>query len=460
MLSIQEYNTTHKGRRSTTSCTPTPEKFVFALALLQSYRMSANVISKHVSGWLWAIVVVGILLRIFYTAVTPYTTRGHDAGSHVDYIEYIADHGALPDPHAGLEFYHPPLYYWLGAVIVDVSRVAHLSNNTALIAVQWFGFFLSIVTFGIVLWIGLLLFPRKEDEASLLLFASIAAVLPSFVFFAARINNDVLYEVFAFLGVALTIAFWKRGKITLWYALSVALAIGLLTKGNLFLIVLCAWLCLILHDKFSIRKKLMHLSLSALIIVAIAGWFYIPRFIAEHQSRTAVIGNVNILTNFVQNSPEAYLTFNPIGMIEHPYNDPFDDAARRQYFWEYLARSALYGEFNFGEGDLLLARMMVGSFLLLLVLAAYGIYADRKQWFVHLPVWILLITLLIGHTIFRFVFPYSSSQDFRYSVLLLIPFAFYATKRFPKEQEALHYGRIIVISFFAICSGVFLLSLT
>lgn len=411
------------------------------------------------NSWLWAIVIIGILLRIFYVAVTPYGTRGHDVGSHIDYIQYIADHGTLPDPHAESEFYHPPLYYFLSAVLLRTEEAAGLTHDQALVGIEWFAWALSVITLLIVVWTGTLLFTRKQDEPSLLLFSAFAATLPSFVFFAARINNDVLYQVFAFLAVACTVAFWKKQKTVYWYALTIALGLGLLTKGNILLLVPFAWLMLLLHKKYSWTDKLMHLAASALIIVAIAGWFYVPRYFQEHQSRSALVGNVGILTNFVENSPAAYLTFNPVGMVMRPYNDPFDDAARRQYFWEYLARSALYGEFNFGDQTILLARMMVASFLLILALAAYAIWEDRKLWLQNLPVWSLLILLLIGHAIFRFVFPYSSSQDFRYSILLIIPIGYYLARGIGEEKGALHYVRTISVSFFVICCSVFLLSL-
>ncbi|HVW67288.1 MAG TPA: glycosyltransferase family 39 protein [Candidatus Peribacteraceae bacterium] len=422
--------------------------------------MTARMASRHsLAAWIWALVIIGILLRVFYTAITPYGTRAHDVGSHIDYIQYVADHWSLPDPHAESEFYHPPLYYFLSAVLLHVETALGLNHDQALVGIQWFACLLSVITLLIVFWTGRLLFPDKKDEPSLLLYTAFVAVLPSFIFFAARINNDVLYQVFAFLSVALAIAFWLKGKTMYWYLTSVALGLGLLSKGNVLLLVPLSWLLLMLHKKYSWTDKMMHLAASALILVALAGWFYVPRYIQEHQSRVALVGNVNILTNFVENTPAAYLTFNPVGMVMHPYNDPFDDAARRQYFWEYLARSALYGEFNFGVNDLLLARMMVASFLLILLLGAYSIWTDRKLWYRNLPVWSLLIFLLIGHAIFRYVFPYSSSQDFRYSILLIIPIAYYMARGWSEEQGTMQMTRTILPSYFVICCSVFLLSL-
>ncbi len=49
---------------------------------------------------------------------------GFDAQYHVNYIEYVLEHHALPLPTQGFEMYQPPLYYALCAA-VSGDRQAH-----------------------------------------------------------------------------------------------------------------------------------------------------------------------------------------------------------------------------------------------------------------------------------------------------------------------------------------------
>src|SRR6202044_2209321 len=45
--------------------------------------------------------VAGIAVRLAYLYVTPYSARTHDAGQHVDYIDYILANHKVPPPSAG-----------------------------------------------------------------------------------------------------------------------------------------------------------------------------------------------------------------------------------------------------------------------------------------------------------------------------------------------------------------------
>ncbi|MBI5156133.1 hypothetical protein HZA45_02540, partial [Candidatus Peregrinibacteria bacterium] len=120
-------------------------------------KVTTQISAVHLTRTQWlllGIFLTGVLVRILYVSGTPYSVREHDVWSHIDYIRFVAEHGTLPDPHAGSQFYHPPLYYFLTAGIYALMTVNNAGHGQALVIVEYFSLFLSIVTFAVLLWIG------------------------------------------------------------------------------------------------------------------------------------------------------------------------------------------------------------------------------------------------------------------------------------------------------------------
>lgn len=408
--------------------------------------------------WLATVCAAAVLLRLFYFFATPYDVRGHDAPGHVDYVAYVAEKLSLPPPDDGFEYYQPPLYYMAGAPFVWIARAANASGETRNFLIQIFSLICSVATFFIGVRMGKKFFPNENQKTSLALYAALLAATPSFVFFAARVNNDVLFQIWSFLSFLLLLAWWKKPSANLWLSICAVIGLGLLTKTSMALMVPLCFLCLAFEKKSGWKEKLV-LGLGGMtVILLIAGWFHVPRAL-DDGSKKAVVGNYEALTNFVENDAGNFLTFNPIAVLAHPYNDPYDDAARRQEFWEYLYRSAVYGEFHFGDDRMALAFVMLLSSLLVLPFALWNLVDDmRKRAYASLPVWAGFLFLMAGAAAFRFAFPYSSSQDFRYSILLLPIFAYYAVRE-TGNNPLLRHVQIVLAGVFSGASAGFLLTL-
>jgi 4-amino-4-deoxy-L-arabinose transferase-like glycosyltransferase len=406
-----------------------------------------------------AIILAGIFIRIIYVEWTRFDTREHDVWSHIEYVQFVADNWTLPDPHASSQFYHPPLYYFLTAPVLRLALDAGWERDAGLLAVQKISLLLSIITYLIAVFIGSMLFDRKKDPRALPLYCAIMAVYPALVFYSARINNDALYQLEVFGGAALLLLYWQSKRARYWYLLWAVLGLGLLTKTHAILLAPLALACITFIKKMTWQNKFKHAALGVGVMLLVGGWFHGLRYINEHNSRTTLIGNVNILTNFVDNGPRAFLTFNPIQMVMHPYNDPFNDEARRQYFWEYLLRSGLFGEYNFGQERVALARAIVTAQLLLLLGIIWAAWNYRKKMTTDLPVWLLTALVLLAHAAFRLFYPYSSSQDFRYSILLSLSIAYFSVLGIAQDRPAIKWARLAAALLLIITCVIFLLDL-
>jgi len=145
----------------------------------------------------WPLVLAGGL-ALQYVEVTSPDVRQHDVEGHREYIEHLVSHGRLPEVQQGWETWQPPLYYIVAALWRELFPVPWFGDPFR--AVQ----FLAAVLYLATLLAGLWMFRQtglNHLEAAGAL--SLLAFLPGHVFFAARINNDVLLP---FLGAGVVYA--------------------------------------------------------------------------------------------------------------------------------------------------------------------------------------------------------------------------------------------------------------
>jgi len=374
--------------------------------------------------WCWWTIflgTIGTLLRLLYVLNTSHTERAHDVGGHLEYIRYIASHLALPPLKEGWETFHPPLYYMASAVWYRLGMMLGRAESLLLRDLQWGSLLASIAVALIGIWIGWLLFPEHKQRSSAVIFGSVVAVFPGLIYFAARINNDVFVHIWLFLAMALTLFWWKNSKIRWWYLAILVTGLGMLSKGNALLFVPVLFGTLIFKSRLRWRRKLLHIIGGVLLLGIVTSWFFGLR-LAQGQSH--IVENVSSLNSrlAVESTAELFTEFNPLRMLIHPYNDPWHDEGGRQHFFEYLFRSAFFGEFDFGESLRPLSTFLLLLALILCIPMIVGFWiAVRRHMRASSPLWLTLICFTSGHIALRIISPYSPSQDFRYSFLLLVP---------------------------------------
>lgn len=401
------------------------------------------------------ILVGGILLRVLYFFLTPFLTRGHDIYGHLEYVQYIATHWSIPAAKDGWQFYQPPLYYILTGAWYALGNAFGRSKMALITDLQFFSLVVSLVTFLVAtLWIGQrLLFPKKTQWKELLLFSALIAVFPSLIFFAARINNDVLALLWMTLAIGYLLRWWQHRSTKDWILCFLLLCLGILTKSNVLLLVPAPFLCLLVCKKIRWKRKISLACIGLALIALLTGWHAYLRFgIEKHVSVVANITHLNQLLR-VDDSFASITTFNPIRIIEHPYDQPFGPRSDRNFFWEYLFRSAFFGEFQFGQQLFLLCSLILALALLLSPAIGIGIWQSIQQnSSVSLPMLLALFLPLLGHVLYRQTAPYSSSQDFRYSIIILIPACFFlliGIRELPRVFRSIAY--YAVIGFIVLC---------
>ncbi len=376
---------------------------------------------------LLAVFLGGAALRVLYVLSTRPALRGHDTDQHLDYVRYMTVHWHPPPPHEGFEFYQPPLYYFLAGLIRRLDALRESVQAEALFHLQLFSLGLSLLALGAALWV---VHRELAASAEQVLCASLIAVFPGMIFFASRINNDVLVLAVGFVAFALLVRFWTGARTTVWVAFSACVGVGLLSKSNSLVLVAVGLGCVALRRGIRLPRRARLVALHVAILGLVAGWFVVRRALEERRASKFLVSNTAALSHrlVLPNSLGALFGMHPLEMVRHPYNRPWDDSVGRR-LWEYFVRSSLFGEFDFGDRLLPLCQLLLVLLAMLALIGLRGWWRSlRTRLQDDLPMHLLLVLSLVSHLAFRFLSPFSPSQDFRYSFLLLLPCAFFVAR--------------------------------
>lgn len=110
------------------------DKLGNVVLLLSGLIVSLLIIKTNLSSSFKVLLLAALFIRLFYFSITPPDTRTHDQEEHLDYSEYLAVHWLPPALEKATDgaYFHPPLYYYTGAITFKITRAfGPISNQDA-----------------------------------------------------------------------------------------------------------------------------------------------------------------------------------------------------------------------------------------------------------------------------------------------------------------------------------------
>jgi tetratricopeptide (TPR) repeat protein len=242
------------------------------------------------------VVLAGLWLLLFWNngRLLPFH-RGFDSKEHLNYINYIQQHQALPLPTEGWEMYQPPLYYLIAAVSLSACKLS-IDDPTSILVVRLIGAFLGIAQFVFVFLSLRLLFPARTAFVGLLL----AAFLPMHLYLAHYVTNEMLAAALATATLYLCLRLLKsdapRASQFAWVGL--ALGAAMLAKATSVLLLPIAITAIagkLAYARASIAISLRNLGLLLAICFAVCGWHYARIWL---RFGTPLLGNWDVVSGF------------------------------------------------------------------------------------------------------------------------------------------------------------------
>jgi len=381
----------------------------------------------------------GLIVLCCYWAATPWSMRSHDlgGGGHLEYIIYVANHHALPNPMEGWTFYHPPVYYVLGAVIWTWAKSLSLPAPECIQALSlalWLVFLAASA--------GALRLTLRNRLSALFFATAIVTFWPSGIIHGLRIGNDA--ALYATVGVAtwFMVRWWQARRRRHLWGFAAATALALLCKSNAMVLLGAGGLLLafgfistLIHRK---RQKWRNALIDLTIFSGVTGLgfalsFAVRLYYFMHGDiKNWFISNVDSLGGNLRVPVDAksFLPLDIPTFLTQPWLETGNDATGRWNFWNYLMRSSLSGEFSFPSawhrtlailwGIVLLALCLLALHRLANVLArqrSFALYYRQLPWLLLTLLWIASLAAL------RVKAPFACSNDFRYVLPVIVPAA-------------------------------------
>ncbi len=420
------------GEAALQTCVSPWDKYSLALLVLMTVAMAGtaaffgSILRIEISRPEMLLLGAGFCIRYIYLQGTPYFVRAYDYWGHADYLNYVARQLSLPGPHANWESYQPPLYYLLLGGATKLLLVCGMPVEQSSALWQGFSLFCSIGVLLAGLWISRLLYKKETNRLYLL---AVLIVTPALVFNASRVSNDVLLNLLEFIWLGFLLQFWRQPDDRTWLGLCVVLALALLTKASALALIPISVLCLTLAPHYTARAKFFAILSLIVVSFAVAGWYYLPRAFHETGVNTYIVGNLHTLNpkSHIDGIFARSLVFNPFKVIRYPFVQPW--GPRHEYFLEYFFKSIFVGEWFLGTAYRWVARFFVLTALLLVPVFLRGVWSalgdEKENCSSATPLLIVLGIVFSMHWAFLQIAPYMSSQDFRYSVILLVPMVYF-----------------------------------
>jgi len=258
--------------------------------------------------------VIGAAVRV-HNGLTFPLFGSYDAYGHFTYVWYLAQTGRVPLPTSGWEFFHPPLYYALMALIwkalAGIDPVVRLRVGVVIVAVA-----------SLVHWAAVSDILRRRLPAERLvrlLAGGFMLFLPVHLYSAAFLGNEGLGAVLCTSAFVTLLAGLRQPTWTRSALLGLLLGLAMLTKVTA-LAAVCGCLGTIVTKGLwqrRVREEGLHFAVTAAVLLATCGWYYARN--VEHYGTPLVMSRNELVLRIVESEqPQArrslaeYLLFDPM----------------------------------------------------------------------------------------------------------------------------------------------------
>ena len=373
------------------------------------------------------IILCGFILRIGYMLYTPCNVRPQDLGDikpdgygHAAYILKLILSKHLPLTN-DIQFYHPPLFHFLGAVASTLVHEILGSNNyfDLVDAAKIVSCFASCAT--------LLVCRHFCDDLKLRpaiqsLILTILSFFPSFFLLAGKVNNDSLATFFMFTAILYTYRWYQKASIRNTIGLALAFGFGMMTKISCITIALFTALvmCLVLYKALKQHQAmplLAKLFLFGLISLPLGLWYPIRNYLLFDQPLNYVLEIPRDSEIFCGDIPffQRFLSIDLFNL----WSTPFADAWSDHNIPAYILKTSIFGEFSYNVPRFVPVILLFLNILLVFYsLFAFVKLMTSKKIAVELRVGLPLLwgIIIILYNYFNVRYPFGCTMDFRYIV--------------------------------------------
>lgn len=387
----------------------------------------SGVMTKEQAGIVF-LFTIALVLRIIYFSHTDPFVRTADAAGHFEYIEFIAEKMTLPAISELEQSYHPPLYYFISAVLRKILSALDFKVEVINKALQ----FLSLCFHLGFLLAGTFIIKRfSSNKIIFFLCLTLFYFWPSSILHSARIGNDNLFYCFYGFSLLYLCKWHDKEKPVDMYLFALFSLLCMFTKANGIVIPGCFGIIILIKFFQTESKSKFVIKVLPCIVILVLGFLGLFLFtIIDALKGYEVVTFANRTNSmgwgaYIGIDAKNYLYFDLKIFMTEPFTDMIEDWGGRQYFWNYLLKTSLFGEFITDNAFLRNCATILSFLLLMLVLIMLlGIFTlKRRDAKTRIPIFLNLILLILSSAVYRFLSPIPCSNDFRYIFPVIVSFS-------------------------------------
>jgi hypothetical protein len=218
--------------------------------------------------------ISAIILRVLLCWSNP---ADNYFDNHFEPILLIMKYGIIPTKDACWECFHPPVFYWISAMIGNLAVAMGIKFPQMLKLLQFVCCFYGILTVGIVY---LILRKLPLSDFSRFIAFSTVCFLPRLIYMSAMNSNDTISYLFVALSIyLLLIAIERKLSPVILLVLSIVISITLFTKYTSYVVlpvILVVFALLFYKRLIAPRKKILVTFILVLLIpMTLLGTYFI-----------------------------------------------------------------------------------------------------------------------------------------------------------------------------------------
>ncbi|MBO5070704.1 MAG: glycosyltransferase family 39 protein [Roseburia sp.] len=420
--------------------------------------------SQYNAG-IYAVMIMGIVMRIGYMLSTNCTVRGHDlweidpsGAGHAGYLLQLLTKHQLPDTNT-LQFYQQPLFYILGAVTswflnLFFDDMTYYNLVDAAKTVSCIASCLSLV-----------LCRRIAQESGLkdqgiLCTLMLTAFLPAFYLTGGTVNPDALAALMMLYAYLFTLRWLRNQSWKNTILLAVIFGLAMMTKISCGVVALVTagiflWQFIIALHKKKAGKLLSKYLVFGCISIPLGMWYSIRNYILFNQSLTYVLWQGEQSDLYTGSHPiiQRILLIDVDNLLQGPYTDVRSDYNLPVYY----LKSALFGEFSFDVPGFIPVLLLFTAFVLSLFCISAVIGSIRKRRIrrdYRIMIAVILSLVVYGSgVLFYLKYPFGCSMDFRYITFLAVPLSILLGK-YAETHKVKSFYLHLLLSIYAVFSAL------
>ncbi len=386
------------------------------------------------------------VLGLWYIHVSHDDVYTNDLGGHVARIHYTVGHWLSPYGYHGFEDHHPPLYYYVAALAVQLAQWKAVPELTALRFLSWCS---SLVFYGY----GLLIVRQAGLRGAAYAGAAVLFLLwPANMHMAGKINSEAMYFSLYAASFYYGLRWWREGRPRdLRVALALA-AVAVLVRSNAVMLYAALGVILLAGGRRRAWLALRQCGWRVAVLTALCWAGNLSRvwLPGDHAQLALQFGD----TGGAEFGLWHFLSFDPVAFI----TQPFVALHKVTPFWNVCLSDFIFGIYDWGW-PLGAAALNLLLLMVLLYMALGWALSDAGLWRGMLPYAMAVGMAFPALMVFAWWKQWIPDQEMRYVYPMLPCFAVLYGKAQAawalRGHEAVARGGVALAGGFALLGAVF-----